>query len=243
MHLYWLDPDDDTQSFPPVELALTEPDGLLAVGGSLSPERLFDAYRHGIFPWYSEGQPILWWSPDPRSVLRPEQLKISRSLRKTLRRGDYEVTMDTAFKAVMESCAAPRPGQSGTWITEEMLEAYVQIHRLGLAHSVESWHEGELCGGLYGVAIGRAFFGESMFTRRSEASKVAFVHLVRQLEAWGYELIDCQMQTQHLDSLGAELMPRRTFVDRLSELCASPGGPSIWRLDPVLVERLRTEGT
>ncbi len=243
MHLYWLDPDNDTQPFPPVELALTEPDGLLAVGGSLSPERLFEAYRQGIFPWYSEGQPILWWSPDPRSVLRPERLRISRSLRKVLRRGDYTVTMDTAFPDVMAGCAAPRPGQDGTWITDEMVEAYIRLHKLGLAHSVESWFEGELAGGLYGVAIGRVFFGESMFTRRSEASKVAFVHLVRQLQHWGYELIDCQMQTPHLDSLGAELMPRREFAEHLKRLCAAPGGPAVWRLDPELASRLKRTGT
>jgi leucyl/phenylalanyl-tRNA--protein transferase len=229
--LYWLDPYDEEGAFPPVERALTDPDGLLAVGGDLTPKRLVNAYRQGIFPWYSDGQPILWWSPNPRSVLFPSHLKISRSLRKTLRKGVYRVTMDTAFDEVIRACAQPRPAQNGTWIVPEMIEGYNRLHALGLAHSVEAWQEEKLVGGLYGIAIGRVFFGESMFARRTDASKVAFVHLVRQLEQWGYGLIDCQVQSEHLDSLGAENIQRRVFTRLLGKLCSEPGQPAPWVLD------------
>jgi leucyl/phenylalanyl-tRNA--protein transferase len=229
--LYWLDPENHESPFPPVEVALDEPDGLLAVGGSLAPERLLNAYRHGIFPWYSDDQPILWWSPDPRSVLFPEHLHISRSLRKTLRQGRFRLTMDRAFAEVIDACAEPRPYQAGTWITPDMRAAYLRLHRLGVAHSVETWEGTELAGGLYGVALGRVFFGESMFARRSNASKVAFVHLTRQLQRWGYPLIDCQVQTGHLDNLGAQSIPRAQFVAMLDTFCEQPGQPAPWSFD------------
>ena len=220
--------------FPPVELA--SPEGLLAVGGDLRAERLLEAYRHGIFPWYNPGQPILWWSPDPRAVLFPANLKVARSLRKTLRRKDFDVTLDTAFREVMRQCALPRPGNpaGGTWITPEMIEAYAVLHDRGLAHSVESWREGKLVGGLYGVAMGNAFFGESMFSRETDASKVAFVHLVRQLERWGYAFIDCQQSSAHLFSLGAEEIRRHDFMARLEQALKQPERSGRWRFDPDL---------
>ena len=220
--------------FPPVELA--SPEGLLAVGGDLRAERLLEAYRHGIFPWYNPGQPILWWSPDPRAVLFPAKLKVARSLRKTLRRKDFDVTLDTAFREVMRQCALPRPGNpaGGTWITPEMIEAYAVLHDRGLAHSVESWREGKLVGGLYGVAMGNAFFGESMFSRETDASKVAFVHLVRQLERWGYAFIDCQLSSAHLFSLGAEEIRRHDFMARLEQALKQPERSGRWRFDPDL---------
>jgi leucyl/phenylalanyl-tRNA--protein transferase len=230
-----LKPDSADLRFPPVELA--SPEGLLAVGGDLRIERLLEAYRHGIFPWYNPGQPILWWSPDPRAVLFPPKLRISRSLRKTLRQNKFAVTLDNAFRDVIENCARPRvknPG-GGTWITPEMIEAYGVMHERGYAHSVESWREGELVGGLYGVALGNAFFGESMFSRETDASKVAFVRLVRQLAAWGYTLIDCQMSTQHLFSLGAEEIRRRDFMTQLEQALAQPDRRNRWRFDANLV--------
>lgn len=214
--------------FPPLETALREPNGLIAAGGDLSPERLLAAYRRGIFPWFSEGEPILWWSPDPRMVLVPSELKVSRSLRQRLRRGGYEIRVDTAFREVMLGCARPRRGQPGTWITRSMLAAYHALHRHGYAHSVETWIDGELAGGLYGVAIGRVFFGESMFTRVTDASKLALVHLVRQLERWEFGLIDCQMRTAHLLSLGAREIPRAEFSRRLQQLIHYPVRPAPW---------------
>ena len=225
--LQWLDPRDTEAPFPDVEFALREPNGLLAVGGDLSPARLLRAYRHGIFPWYSEDQPILWWSPDPRSVLYPERLKVSRSLRKTLRRNIFTVTADTSFRRVIGHCAAPRRGGSGTWLTGEMVEAYCRLYTMGYAHSVESWCAGELAGGIYGLSLGRIFFGESMFSLRSNASKVAFVHMVEHLKKWGYVLIDCQVESAHLASLGAETIPRRDFIDILNHHCgvANAWGP------------------
>jgi leucyl/phenylalanyl-tRNA--protein transferase len=220
--------------FPPVELA--SPEGLLAVGGDLRAERLLEAYRHGIFPWYNPGQPILWWSPDPRAVLFPSKLKVARSLHKTLRRKKFDVTLDTTFREVMRHCALPRFGNpaGGTWITPEMIEAYVVLHDRGLAHSVESWREGKLVGGLYGVAIGNAFFGESMFSNETDASKVAFVHLVRQLERWGYAFIDCQISSEHLFSLGAEEIRRHDFMARLEQALKQPERSGCWRFDPDL---------
>jgi leucyl/phenylalanyl-tRNA--protein transferase len=217
--------------FPPVELAT--PEGLLAIGGDLSPERLLAAYRHGVFPWYSEGQPILWWSPDPRTVLLLDKLKVSRSLRKTLRSGRFRVCVDKRFAEVMKSCAMPRRNQSqpGTWITPEMLQAYTQLHELGYAHSVETWHDGRLVGGLYGIALGAAFFGESMFSRQTDASKVALVLLVRQLQRWGFELIDCQMPSSHLFSLGAEEISRGDFLARLQHALESPTRRGRWHID------------
>ena len=197
---------------------------------------MLNAYRQGIFPWYSEGQPILWWSPDPRAVLFPEHLKVSRSLRKTLRKGLFRVAADSAFREVLEGCAAPRPDQDGTWLLPEMKQAYVRLHELGYAHSVEAWHDGALVGGLYGLALGQVFYGESMFTRRTDASKVAFVHLVRQLQGWGFRLIDCQMSTSHLMSLGAEEIPRGQFVSLLDRYCDARGRPpGPWRLEPMEV--------
>lgn len=214
----WLRPGD---AFPPPERALREPDGLLAAGADLSVPRLLEAYRHGIFPWFSDDQPILWWSPDPRMVLLPEALRVTRSLARTLRNRDHALSSDTDFRAVMEACAAPRPGSDGTWITSAMVDAYCALHRAGWAHSVEIRIDGVLAGGLYGVAIGRVFFGESMFSRVPDASKMAFVHLVRTLQEAGFELIDCQMATAHLASLGAINMPRSEFLGRLATLIHS----------------------
>ena len=217
--------------FPPVESALRHPGGLLAAGADLSPQRLIDAYRRGIFPWFSAGEPILWWSPDPRMVLFPGELKISRSLAKRLRRREFEARLDTAFAEVMRACAAPRQGADGTWITPQMQQAYLRLHELGWAHSVETWVEGELVGGLYGIAIGRAFYGESMFARTSDASKVALAHLARHLESRGFGVIDCQMSTAHLASLGAREIPRREFVAALRELTRSGDAPGRWPAD------------
>jgi leucyl/phenylalanyl-tRNA--protein transferase len=223
----WL---DNNAPFPPLSRALLEPNGLLAAGGELSAERLVEAYRRGIFPWYSAGQPLLWWSPDPRMVLVPAALKISRSLAKRLRKRDFEVRVDSAFERVMRECAAPREGHDGTWITDDMVAAYTRLHRRGLAHSVETWIEGELAGGLYGVALGRMFYGESMFTRATDASKIALAHLARQLQRWGFGLIDCQMQTSHLASLGAREMARSEFVRQLKVLVNCEPPPS-WQFD------------
>ena len=229
----WLQADDP---FPPVHSALRDPDGLLAASSDLSQKRLLDAYRHGIFPWYSEGQPVLWWSPDPRMVLHPPAIVLSRSLRKRLRKTDYEIRVDTRFREVMAACAEPRDGQSGTWITEEMAEAYAALHGAGFAHSVETWMGGELAGGLYGVAIGRVFFGESMFTRATDASKLALAHLARQLVRWEFGLIDCQMATPHLASLGAREVPRKDFMRALSELVNYPSRTGNWRFDDDLFD-------
>ena len=227
---FWLDPDDPDTRFPDVGFALTEPDGLLAIGGDLSVARLLEAYRQGIFPWYGQGQPILWWSPDPRLVLFPDELRVSRSLRKTLRRGRFEVTLDADFTSVISACAAPRAGEDGTWITRAMQAAYIRLHESGHAHSVECRLDGELVGGLYGVSIGRVFFGESMFARTSDASKVAFVWLVRQLQRWDFHLVDCQVHTGHLASLGARDIPRQEFSRMLADSCRlSP--PPAWVFD------------
>ena len=226
--LYWLDPNDVEAPFPDVEHALKEPDGLLAIGGDLSPARLLRAYRHGIFPWYSDDQPILWWSPDPRSVLYPEHLKLSRSLCRTLKKGIYTVTADSEFRRVIQCCAEPRAAGGGTWLTDEMIEAYCRLHIMGYAHSIETWYQGELVGGLYGLSLGRVFFGESMFSRRSDASKIAFVHLVEHLRTWGYVVIDCQVASAHLTSLGAETIPRRDFISILSRYCDEPTPWKAW---------------
>ncbi|MBV1786603.1 leucyl/phenylalanyl-tRNA--protein transferase [Marinobacterium sp. D7] len=204
--------------FPPVDTALDEPNGLLAAGGDLRPARILAAYRRGIFPWYNDDEPILWWSPEPRCVLPPSQLHISRSLRKTLRKPNYRVSFDTAFQQVIEACAAPRSYSQGTWISPAMQRAYIELHELGYGHSVEVWMDDELVGGLYGLAIGSVFFGESMFSRRTDASKIAFAHLVEHLKNWGYDLIDCQVYNDHLASLGAQEIPRAEFVDLLTKL-------------------------
>lgn len=217
--------------FPSVELASR--DGLLAVGGDLSVERLLEAYRHGIFPWYNEGQPILWWSPDPRAVLFPDRIKVARSLRKTARSGKFEVTFDQRFVDVMRACAGPRAKQptDGTWIIPAMLDAYGELHQRGFAHSVETWENGRLVGGLYGVALGGAFFGESMFSHAADASKVALVSIARQLERWGYTLIDCQLPSAHLARLGAESIPRSDYLRLLDTALGRPAHPSPWHFD------------
>ena len=215
--------------FPPLDTALAEPNGLLAAGGDLNPQRLLAAYRRGIFPWYSAGEPILWWSPDPRMVLLPHELKISGSLAKTLRNADYEVRLDTAFAEVIHACAGtPRNGQAGTWISAEMQQAYRELHRLGCAHSVETWIAGKLAGGLYGVALGQVFYGESMFSHARDASKIALAHLCAHLKRRGFGIIDCQMETRHLASLGARPIPRRDFAMRLDQLCLRGDTPGLW---------------
>lgn len=218
--LTWLTRDNLT--FPPLDRALRDPNGLLAVGGDLSPERLIAAYRHGCFPWYEQGQPILWWSPDPRMVLPPDELKVSRSLRKVMRQGRFRVTLDQDFPAVIRACAAPRAYAHGTWITEAISEAYIELHRRGIAHSVEAWQGDELVGGLYGLAMGRLFFGESMFSRATDASKVAFATLVEYLQGTGFALIDCQMHTRHLESLGAREISRAEFARYLDRHLDEP---------------------
>ncbi len=235
----WLAHD---QPFPPLTRALAEPNGLLAAGGDLSPERLIAAYESGIFPWYSAGQPLLWWSPDPRMVLVPTELKISRSLGKRLRgmhktsssgipsQATVAIRVDTAFEQVMRACAAPRGRQDGTWITDDMLAAYTTLHRRGLAHSVETWINGELAGGLYGVALGRMFYGESMFTLATDASKIALAHLARQLARWQFGLIDCQMNTAHLATLGARDITRADFIGQLKVLVNCEPPPT-WQFD------------
>lgn len=206
----WL--EDNDMDFPLSESALVEPNGLLAAGGDLSVERLISAYRQGIFPWYEDHQPIMWWSPNPRAVLYPDKLKISRSLKKRIKHREFQISCDTRFLEVMRYCATtPRHGQAGTWITEDMVEAYVQLHKDGIAHSVEAWFQGSLVGGLYGIAIGKVFFGESMFSLKTDASKVAFAHLVSQLRSWDFALIDCQVSNNHLLSLGAEEISRPQF--------------------------------
>ena len=217
--------------FPAVEQALREPNGLLCAGMELSPQRILAAYREGIFPWFNPGEPVLWWSPDPRMVLAPSAVKISRSLRQRMKRGGYEIRVDTRFRQVMQACAAPRPGQAGTWISPPMLEAYTRLHEMGYAHSVETWMDGELAGGLYGLAIGRMFYGESMFSRRRDASKLALAHLCRQLAAWGFGLIDCQMETAHLASMGARPIPRKDFIREMKRLLELKPVPAPWRFD------------
>jgi leucyl/phenylalanyl-tRNA--protein transferase len=214
--------------FPPLSSALKHPNGLLAAGGDLSPRRLLEGYRRGIFPWFTEGDPILWWSPDPRMVLFLAEFKISRSLGKTLRNRRYEVRFDSAFARVVAGCAASRKGESGTWIGEAMMAAYLELHRLGYAHSVETWIDGDLAGGLYGVAIGRMFFGESMFSLVRDASKIALAALVAHLKSAGFGLIDCQMHTRHLETLGAREIPRARFSRLLEELVHYTSSPGTW---------------
>jgi leucyl/phenylalanyl-tRNA--protein transferase len=222
----------NTDGFPPLELALREPNGLLCAGGDLTPQRIVRAYGDGIFPWYSPGEPVLWWSPDPRMVLFPTEFRISHSLRKTLRKGRYQVRLDTRFKAVIEACAeTPRPGQAGTWIAPEIQAAYFRLHELGYAHSVETWIDGKLAGGLYGIAIGKMFYGESMFTHVTDASKIAVAHLARFLGEREFGMIDCQMNTSHLASLGAREIPREDFLRDLQRLTAVPPLCGRWPAD------------
>ena len=225
----WLTRADAVDRFPSPHAALTEPSGLLAAGGDLEPARLLGGYVRGIFPWYEEGQPILWWSPDPRAVLWPAELHVSRSLRRSLIKGGFELKVDHAFDRVVEGCAAPRRYTDATWITADMMRAYGRLHRLGWAHSFETWRDGELVGGLYGVAIGRVFFGESMFARATDASKVALVGMVRLLEQRGFALVDCQVASEHTTSLGARTIPRREFLGLLERYCDPPGTPETWR--------------
>jgi leucyl/phenylalanyl-tRNA--protein transferase len=228
---------DDRLAFPPAELA--DDNGVLAVGGDLRPERLILAYASGIFPWYAEDLPIIWHAPDPRMVLRPADLRISRSLRKAIRKRPYDLRLDTDFEAVIRACKdAPRPDQDGTWITEDMCRAYCDLHRLGLAHCAEAWDGDRLVGGLYGVSLGSAFFGESMFAHAPNASKIAFVALVRQLHAWDVDLIDCQVHTDHLERFGAQLEPRAVFLRALQSALENPTRQGSWRFDDSLLDDL-----
>ncbi len=234
----WLNPGDP---FPSAETALVDPNGLLCAGLELTPELVLAAYERGIFPWYSDGQPVLWWSPDPRMALTPQNFNLHRSLRKTLRHASFEVRTDTSFDAVMRACAEPRLEQGGTWISEAIIDAYGALHRAGFAHSVETWVDDELVGGLYGIALGRVFFGESMFMRRTDASKISFAHLVTQLKRWQFELIDCQQKTDHLASLGAAPISRADFLQRLSRLVHSDANAprsGAWQFDRDLLDDL-----
>ena len=225
---YLLAPHDPTAAFPDVREALAEPNGLLAIGGDLSVARLVNAYRHGIFPWYSARDPILWWSPDPRTVLRPRRLRVSHSLRKLLRRRGLGVTLDRDFPAVIKACAQPRERGGGTWLVPEMISAYRALHVRGIAHSVEVWQDGALVGGLYGVAIGGVFFGESMFSRADNASKVALVHLCQRLDSWGFGMIDCQVMTGHMIRMGAVQVRRSRFIDMVEALRDQPSPRGSW---------------
>ncbi len=236
----WINPGDP---FPSAETALTDPNGLLCAGLEITPELVLAAYQRGIFPWYSEGQPVLWWSPDPRMVLQPKNFRLHRSLRKSLKHTEYEIRVDTSFETVMRACADLRPEQGGTWISEAIIAAYTALHHAGFAHSVETWMDDELVGGLYGIALGRVFFGESMFVRRTDASKIAFAHLVTQLKRWQFELIDCQQQTEHLASLGAAPISRKAFLDELNRLvhaAAVSARAGTWKFDADLLRDLLT---
>jgi leucyl/phenylalanyl-tRNA---protein transferase len=226
--LFLLPAGNPRAPFPAVGLAETEPNGLLAVGGDLHPERLLNAYRHGIFPWFSPGDPVLWWSPDPRTLLFPGEVHVSRSLRKTLRRRRLGVTLDRAFPDVIAACSGPRRDAAGTWLVPDMIHAYTDLHRRGLAHSVEVWQDRKLVGGLYGVALGRIFFGESMFSHTSDASKVALVHLSERLSAWRFVAIDCQVMSPHLVALGAREVSREGFTALLERFCPEPGREGSW---------------
>lgn len=233
--LPWLDRNSVT--FPPLNTALGEPNGLLAAGGDLSSARLIAAYRHGCFPWYADGQPLLWWSPDPRTVLLPEKLHVSRSLRKVLRQDQFTVTFDRNFAEVIHNCAAPRHDDDGTWITSAMQAAYIELHQQGYAHCVEVWQNDTLVGGLYGIAMGQLFFGESMFSRVSNASKVGFVALVNALKQADFVLIDCQMPTQHLISLGAQNIPRQAFANYLEQYLNMPNQMQ-WSGPPIVTSTI-----
>ena len=235
---FWLY-DDVTDYFPSVELALAEPNGLLAIGGDLSVERLTAAYKKGIFPWYNEDQPIMWWSPNPRMLLFPNRLKISRSLRKALLKQDFRVTFDTAFMQVIRNCSNPRKDGLGTWLIDDMIQAYCAMHEKGLAHSVEVWSDKELIGGLYGISFGGAFFGESMFSRQSNGSKIALVCLTRQLQQWGFGFIDCQVYTSHLESMGAIETPRPRFIELLNTELKKPDRIGKWKFDDSIQDSWR----
>ena len=226
-----------TDLFPPIDSALEEPNGLVAAGGDLSAQRLLEAYKQGIFPWYSAGQPILWWSPDPRMVLFVAEFRIPRSLRRLIAQRRFEIRTDSAFRRVIEACAEPRKGDGGTWITPAMLEAYDELHRRGFAHSVEAWQGDALVGGLYGVAIGRMFFGESMFTRVADSSKVALAHLIETLKRRAMPMIDCQQETEHLARFGARPIPRREFAQRLARLVNSDQPQEPWKSSTGISDR------
>lgn len=226
--IVWLSELDSPDAFPPVDRALREPDGLLAAGGDLTPPRLLAAYRRGIFPWYSRGQPILWWCPDPRAVLFPDELRVSRSLAKSLRNRGYVTRLNTAFRDVIRACGSSELRPGGTWLSPEMRAAYLKLHRLGFAHSVETWEGERLVGGLYGVALGAVFFGESMFSTERDASKVALIRLCGELRERGYRMIDCQMATPHLLSLGAQLIPRPAFIELLAANVGDIAKPGRW---------------
>ena len=226
--LHWISPSDPPDAFPDIDRALAEPAGLLAAGGDLSEERLIHAYRHGIFPWFDEGQPILWWSPDPRCVLEPAAFHVSRRLRRNLRGAGFHVTFNRSFESVVQGCAAPRPAQHGTWITPDMALAYGRLHRHGWAHSIEVRVDGALVGGLYGIAIGRVFFGESMYSDADDASKAALLSLCRILDAHAFALVDCQVVSQHLLTLGATLMPRTRFRRTLDGACEPATAFDAW---------------
>ena len=235
VRLHWLDPRNPQQPFPPVHLAMRDPNGLLAIGGDLAPQRLLRAYAQGIFPWYNPDEPILWWCPNPRTVLAPEGFRVSRSFARTLRRRDYSLSFDRAFDDVLEACAGARRGSRGTWLGPDMQNAYGALHRLGKAHSVEVWRGGELIGGLYGIALGRVFFGESMFSRADDASKLALYGLCQQLQRWQFELIDCQVSSAHLLSLGAVEIDREPFLRQLHRAVQGPEHAQPWRFDDDLL--------
>lgn len=234
MPIPWI--EDASDDFPPIHMALDEPNGLLAAGGTLTVPQLLTAYSRGIFPWYESGQPVLWWSPDPRMVLYPQNLRISRSLARLVANHSYQVTLDRAFTAVMQACALPRHEDGGTWINDEMLEAYAELHAAGYAHSIEIWQGESLVGGVYGVALGRIFFGESMFSGVSNGSKLALVYLSRQLRRWGYQLIDCQVSSAHLQSLGAVEISREEFRKQLQQYVIVEGSAGKWAIESDLLE-------
>ena len=239
--IVWLGPDDPPDAFPPVEEALREPDGLLAAGGDLTSTRLLSAYRRGIFPWYDEGQPLLWWSPDPRCVFLKGGFHRSRRFCRYLRQSSAEVRFNTAFDQVINACAGPRRSEQGTWITPDMIAAYQQLHGEGWAHSVEVWQDGLLAGGLYGLAIGRAFFGESMFSHDSNASKIALLLLANMLDSGQFGVVDCQVLSSHLLGLGAVLIPRRDFITRLESLCEPAERFEKWPSAPISTQELLLE--
>ena len=230
IRLHWLDPRNPDQPFPPADQAMAEPNGLLAIGGDLSPTRMVRAYSQGIFPWYNPDEPILWWCPDPRAVLRPGGFRVSRSLRKVIRRADYAVTMNRAFDRVIQRCAAPRERQRGTWLGPDMRHAYRDLHHAGFCQSVEIWRNQQLIGGLYGISLGRSFFGESMFSGEDNGSKLALYYLSEQLAVWQFDLIDCQISSDHLYSLGAEDLPRQQFLRELEVSVRRPGRTGPWSL-------------
>jgi len=232
--LTYIQPFDEIDSFPPLEKAESFPNGLLAIGGDLSAQRLLHAYQRGIFPWFSENEMIQWWSPDPRMVLYPREFHTSRSLKKSIRKNDFEYSVDQVFEDVIQACSEPRDSQQGTWITSEMKQAYTDLHQSGKAHSVEIWKDNQLAGGLYGIAIGQVFFGESMFSRVTDASKAAFLILTRILSENGFQLIDCQVYSQHLESLGAREIDRRVFEKELQQYCTAEKG----RLTAITPQRL-----